>query len=330
MVNQSMSARKRILDCLPINPTLKKRSTSEVSEDRPRKRVSFSVQTTEPSKGHQDGIEVSICRLESRDSGNERGIENDVHSLVLEASISITNNTDNREKSSSLPFVKALPIYSRGVKSQAEFNHDSTKSAEGVRSRHELYHDSIKSAEGVESQTELKNDSKITKGRQQSVLPTPCHKNGPVKDITWRGIVEVVDCGKIRMCEEMIAHRSFYVSGKVIEFSKKILSKKIDSKLQFKLFPRSDLYPKIFQDACPDRDDIALYFYPTKIERSKRQYSKLVKDMELKDLMMWTQIDGRELLVYPSTILAPDSQKLETSYFMWGVFGRRKNEVDFW
>lgn len=280
MVNQSMSSRKRILDCSPIRPTLKKRSTSEVSEDRPHNRVSFSVQTTEPSKGHHDGIEVSICRRESHDSG---------------------------------------------VKSQTEFNHDSTRSAEGVRSQREFNDDSIKSAEGVKSQTEFNYDSKITEGRQQSVLPTLRHKNGPVKDITWSGIVEVVDCGKIRMCEEMIAHLSAKVSRKAFEFSKEI-----DSKLQFKLLPRSDLYPKIFQDACPDRDDIALYFYPTNIERSRKQYSRLVKDMELKDLMMWTQIDGRELLVYPSTILTPDSQKLKNSYFMWGVFGSRKYEVDFW
>lgn len=75
-----------------------------------------------------------------------------------------------------------------GVKSQAQFNHDSNKSAEGVRSQCEFNHDSIKSAEGVESQTEFNYDSKITNGRQQRVLPTPCHKNGPVKDITWRWI----------------------------------------------------------------------------------------------------------------------------------------------
>lgn len=55
MVNQSMSTRKRVQDCLPIKPTLKKRSTSEVSEDRPRKRVSFSVELTEPSKSYHDG-----------------------------------------------------------------------------------------------------------------------------------------------------------------------------------------------------------------------------------------------------------------------------------
>lgn len=259
MVNQSMSSRKRVLDCPPIKPTLKKRSTSEVSE----------------------GIEVSICRRESHASG---------------------------------------------VKSQTEFNHDSSKSAEGFRFRREFNHDSIKSAEGVRTQPEFNHDStKITKGRKQSDSPTLCHKSGPVKEITWRGIVEVVDCGKIRMCEELIAHLSAKASPKAKEFSKKI-----GSKLQFKLFPRSDLYPKIFQDACPDRDDIALYFYPTNVERSRKHYSRLVKDMELKDLMLWTQIDGRELLVYPSTILTPDSQKLEDSYFMWGVFGRRKYEFDFW
>lgn len=76
------------------------------------------------------------------------------------------------------------------------------------------------------------------------------------------GTVEVVDCGKMRMREEMIAHLSAKVSRKALEFSKKI-----DSKLQFKLLPRSDMYPQIFQDACPDRDDIALYFYPTIVER---------------------------------------------------------------
>ncbi|KAL1828856.1 hypothetical protein ACET3Z_007268 [Daucus carota] len=325
MVNQSMSSRKRALDCSPIKPTLKKRSTSEVPEDRTPKRVSFSVQTlTQPSKRHHDGIEVSI-RRESNDSVDERHNGTAVHSLVLEASISITNNTDNREKSSSLSFIKALPSYSRGVKSQTEFNHDSTESAEGVKSQREFNHDRTKSAEGVKSRTQFNHDGyKSTKGRLQSVLPTLCHQNGPVKDIIWRGIVEVIDCGKIRMSEEMIAHLSAKVSRKAFEFSKKI-----KSKLQFKLFPRSDLYPKIFQDSCPDRDDIALYFYPTKDERSRKKYSQLVKDMELKDLMMRSQVDGRELLVYPSTILTTDSQKLKDSYFMWGVFGREMYEVDF-
>lgn len=65
---------------------------------------------------HYAGIEVSI-RRESNDSVDERHNGTAVHSLVLEASISITNNTDNREKSSSLSFIKALPSYSRGITS---------------------------------------------------------------------------------------------------------------------------------------------------------------------------------------------------------------------
>lgn len=74
-----------------------------------------------------------------------------------------------------------------GVKSQTEFNHDSTESTEGVKSQREFNHDRTKSAEGVKSRTQFNHDGyKSTKGRLQSVLPTLCHQNGPVKDIIWR------------------------------------------------------------------------------------------------------------------------------------------------
>ncbi|KAL8089627.1 hypothetical protein AgCh_039198 [Apium graveolens] len=43
-------------------------------------------------------------------------------------------------------------------------------------------------------------------------------------------------------------------------------SKNMNSKLVFTLLPLAEWYRRIFKDAGPRRDDIALYFYPSRVD----------------------------------------------------------------
>lgn len=58
----------------------------------------------------------------------------------------------------------------------------------------------------------------------------------------------------------MTAHLSAKGSRKAYDFLNKI-----NAKLRFKLLPRGECYRRIFQGLGPNRDDIALYFYPAKV-----------------------------------------------------------------
>ncbi|GMY25848.1 hypothetical protein FCV25MIE_21090 [Fagus crenata] len=95
--------------------------------------------------------------------------------------------------------------------------------------------------------------------------------------------------------------------------------------LQVKLLPRSQVWADLFQNDCPDLNDVALYFSPDKnIERSKENSACLFELMEVQNSMMKSCINDVELLIFTSKQLHVDSQNviasLEAEYYFWGVF----------
>lgn len=151
-------------------------------------------------------------------------------------------------------------------------------------------------------------------------------QKGPALKFIWKGNFEVLDIeSDVRRYEGILAHPSAKIARKAYG-----LTKQIAGALQFVMHPRHDFWPAMFQTDCPDRNDIALYFYPGKHERSKRQYSFLLKLIEKEDMVLRSCIGDVQLLVYPSKLLQADLQKLDGSYFMWGVFcGPKGSKVVF-
>lgn len=159
--------------------------------------------------------------------------------------------------------------------------------------------------------------------RQQEQMPSSIRKrnqNGPWSKLVWKGNFEIKDSPReMRCCESILAHLSAKVSRRAYSFTKQLAGV-----LQFVVYAQNQILPHIFGSHRPSRDDIALYFYPSKSERSKRQYSLLLKFMERKAFMLRSRIGAIELLVIPSTLLDGESRKLDGHYFMWGVFHRIK------
>ncbi|KAK9278046.1 hypothetical protein L1049_027603 [Liquidambar formosana] len=144
--------------------------------------------------------------------------------------------------------------------------------------------------------------------------------NPPRTDSTWEGSFEILGStthGK--HYDGFKAHPPSKVHRKAYDFSKQMCTN-----LQFKLLPRCNLWADIFQDDCPDENDIGLYIVPrdSNFERSKQNYICLLKVLETNDFVMRSYMNGVELLVFTSKQLRlhVSSQRSNKTYFLWGVF----------
>ncbi|KAJ7954135.1 putative RING/FYVE/PHD zinc finger protein [Quillaja saponaria] len=181
-----------------------------------------------------------------------------------------------------------------------------------------------------EAQLRVTRDEGAVAAKTLSILQK-FHGNCPAMENIWNGNLEILHSAlsggnyegilrHFRLYEGFSAHPPARVSRRAYEFSKKLTGV-----LEFKFHPIQDQWPKTFQSKLPDGNDIGLYFYAQKSERSKKHYSILLKFIEKNYLMMKSSIEDVELLVFPSKVLAADCQRLdEGSLFMWGVFRHLK------
>ncbi|KAK8323088.1 hypothetical protein V6Z12_A12G210400 [Gossypium hirsutum] len=112
------------------------------------------------------------------------------------------------------------------------------------------------------------------------------------------------------------------VHRKAYEFSKKM-----PAVLQVNLLQQWHLHSHILQNGCLDLHDIALYFFPVDMERSQRNYNKLLQLMGMENSVMISYIDDLELLIFTSEQLHADSWGVFTGSnkeFFGGVFRRVK------
>lgn len=157
------------------------------------------------------------------------------------------------------------------------------------------------------------------KGRVPPIIP-PKLDNIPLKcaaiDAVWKGSFKFVDT--VTPNESYVgfqAHPPYIVHRKAYEFSKQM-----PTVLQFERLHRCSLWAELFQDDSPDGDDIALYFFPGRFGRSRRDYVHLLELLETQDLAMRSHIDGVELLLFTSKQMHRDFQRIDTQYYLWGVF----------
>ncbi|KAH6782548.1 RING/FYVE/PHD zinc finger superfamily protein [Perilla frutescens var. hirtella] len=82
--------------------------------------------------------------------------------------------------------------------------------------------------------------------------------------------------------------------------------------------PKSDIWPKSFQTAEPNDDNIALYFFPSKI--SEQVFEQLVGEMIHEELAFRAIVQDAELLIFTSTELPLLYWTFRSKYYLWGVF----------
>ncbi|CAN1151835.1 Putative ribonuclease H protein At1g65750 [Linum perenne] len=126
---------------------------------------------------------------------------------------------------------------------------------------------------------------------------------------------------------ELQAHPASSIHRKAYE-----LSLKMPVKLEVQLLPRSDIWTNLFHNDSPDLRDLALYIFPAvDVKSSEENYAKLLQCMEAEDLVIRTELDGFELLIFSSKHLHMDMQDIicywSRKQFFWGIFRRVKPAV---
>ncbi|VVA32408.1 PREDICTED: PRUPE_2G329000 [Prunus dulcis] len=142
----------------------------------------------------------------------------------------------------------------------------------------------------------------------------------PQLDYIWKGGFEMWRNGRVLgSCDGMQAHLSTVASPKVLE-----VVPKLPQKMLVEEVPRLSTWPTQFVRNHPTEDNIALYFFAEDLESYRRNYKVLVECMVRDDLALRANVDGVELLIFPSNMLPEDSQCWNRMLFLWGVFrGRR-------
>ncbi|CAO2832288.1 unnamed protein product [Amaranthus hypochondriacus] len=142
----------------------------------------------------------------------------------------------------------------------------------------------------------------------------------PELESIWQGVFEIHRNGKHPdICGGFQAHLSSFASDKVLE-----VVRKFPQKIVFNEVARSCAWPFQSKEVSAKEDNIAMYFFAKDLESYLKSYKVLLEYMMKHDLALKGNINGVELLVFPSNHLAHASQRWNTLFFMWGVFrGRR-------
>ncbi|XP_015079028.1 uncharacterized protein LOC107022987 [Solanum pennellii] len=158
------------------------------------------------------------------------------------------------------------------------------------------------------------NESRI----MNSPIPHPCD---PALVPSWKGSFDIL--GALELAPGIFqAHPPCRVSRKVYDFSRLL-----PHTLKLELVPRGDIWPSLFDNHCPSKEDIGLYFFESEKKRFEG-YIDLVEFMRNKDLMMRTLINDVELIIIASTTLCNDSQRWNNELFLWGLFYRKGQDTD--
>ncbi|KAK9748154.1 hypothetical protein RND81_02G039700 [Saponaria officinalis] len=143
--------------------------------------------------------------------------------------------------------------------------------------------------------------------------------NHPAEFPTWRGRFKIThhdDVLRCRSFDGIQAHPPCKVHRKVYN-----ISKQFPETIQFELLPRLDVWVTLFKDDVPGTLDIGLYFLSSKS-------NSLLNYLDENDMLLRSQIDGVELLVFSSRHLHEDSQKINKELYLWGIFRCSDNTVE--
>ncbi|KAL8095536.1 uncharacterized protein LOC141693523 isoform X2 [Apium graveolens] len=155
-----------------------------------------------------------------------------------------------------------------------------------------------------------------------SISDLPIMSAIPKHDYIWQGCFEVCRSGKQPGCYDGFqAHLSAGASPRVLETVNKFPSTVLLNEL-----PRRSVWPIQFEETGVSEDHIALYFFARDFESYEKSYKSILESMIRNDLALKGNIDGVEILIFPSNQLPVNYQRWNTMFFFWGVFkGKRKS-----
>ncbi|KAG8390517.1 hypothetical protein BUALT_Bualt01G0091600 [Buddleja alternifolia] len=146
----------------------------------------------------------------------------------------------------------------------------------------------------------------------------------PEHEYIWQGSFEICRSGNTFDLRDGIqAHLSTCASPKVIE-----AANNLKNKIVLYEVPRLSTWPIQFQEHGVRDDNIALYFFAKDLESYDKIYKVLLDNMMKNDLALKGNVNGVELLIYPSNQLPDNSQRWNMLFFLWGVFkGKRESSL---
>lgn len=141
--------------------------------------------------------------------------------------------------------------------------------------------------------------------------------NGPAAYTAWKGsfkIINEVAVGQVydglRAHPPIKVHREAYKA-----------LKNMPDALRFSLLPRLDFCAQVLGGDAPDIHDIALYIFPT-ADRFQSSYTCLVEYLHMRDIVMKSCIHGVDLMIFSSSLLPVESQRVNGAYYLWGMFSK--------
>ncbi|XP_016201557.2 uncharacterized protein LOC107642656 [Arachis ipaensis] len=147
----------------------------------------------------------------------------------------------------------------------------------------------------------------------------------PKLDHSWQGKFLIQSIGEIAtICDGIQAHLSTCASPKVIDVVDRLPEMIILDEL-----PRLTMWPSQFTEGQPTEENIALYFFAEDPRSYRTCYKQLVDLMIKNDLALKGNLDGVELLIFPSNILPEKSQRKKwSSTLNCGIqLGNRVDEI---
>ncbi|XP_029127639.1 uncharacterized protein LOC109801058 isoform X2 [Cajanus cajan] len=144
----------------------------------------------------------------------------------------------------------------------------------------------------------------------------------PEADSSWLGKFQIHSSeGIVGTWDGIQAHLSNCSSSIVVKMASRLPKIIILEEL-----PRLRLWPSQFMANRVTEDNIGLFFY-TRDDDSYVCYKQLVDQMIENDLALKGNVDGIELLIFPSNVLPERSQRWNRMFFLWGVFRGRKVNI---
>ncbi|KAJ8554166.1 hypothetical protein K7X08_024844 [Anisodus acutangulus] len=138
----------------------------------------------------------------------------------------------------------------------------------------------------------------------------------PEHEYIWQGAFEVQKSGRtLDLCDGIQAHLSSCASPNVLD-----TVNKFPQKVLFNEVSRLSTWPVQFQEYGVKEDNIALFFFAKDIGSYERCYKTLLENMIRNDTALKANLQGVELLIFPSNRLPEKSQRWNMMFFLWGVF----------
>ncbi|XP_027771013.1 uncharacterized protein LOC107014536 isoform X3 [Solanum pennellii] len=142
----------------------------------------------------------------------------------------------------------------------------------------------------------------------------------PEHEYIWQGAFEVQKSGRtLDLCDGIQAHLSSCASPNVLD-----AVHKFPQKVLFNEVSRLSTWPIQFQEYGVKEDNIALFFFAQDIGSYERCYKILLENMIRNDTALKANLQGVELLIFPSNRLPEKFQRWNMMFFLWGVFRVKK------